>query len=202
MSSNSKLLIVFALLVCFAAVSCSKSVSNETSGEKKVFNSTGVIKAIDLNALKITIDHQDIPGYMATMEMSFTLANAAVADGIAVGDKVAFVLERADGKVKLTRMSKIVETAAANGAELFASNCAECHGAKGEGAKKGIPLISGHALAHTEEEYVQQVVNGKANKMPSFREKLNDEQVAAIVKYVRTVIQAAATDEQRTEHKH
>jgi mono/diheme cytochrome c family protein len=185
------------------AASCSKSVPANSNAVKKVYNSTGVIKAIDVNTNKVTIDHKDIPGFMSAMEMTFPAENASVFDGFAVGDTVAFVLEKSGGKVSLVNMTKAAVTGpGANGERLFASNCAECHGAKGEGAKKGIPLISGHALAHSEEEYVQQVLNGKADKMPAFRDKLSDEQIDAIIKFVRTVIQADVKPEERKPHPH
>lgn len=200
--NNRVILYTFVLAVVLAAtIACSKAGMPSNSAPDGIFNSTGIIKAIDAATSKVTIDHQEIPGYMAAMEMTFTASNATVYEGIAVGDKVAFVLERKDGKMLLTRMSKMVETVAANGAELYAANCAICHGLQGQGDKRGIPLVSSHALGHSEEEYVNQVMNGTPGKMLPFREKLNDEQVAAIVKHVRTVIQADIKPEQR-EHKH
>jgi len=192
------------------SVSCSNvspanstgTTSANSAADKKTYNSTGVIKAFDPGALLVIIDHEDIPGFMSAMEMSFPVANAAVLNGIAAGDKVTFALENTGGKVSVVSMTKVAGAAAAiNGEQLFAANCAECHGAKGEGLKKGIPLISGHALAHSEAEYVAQIENGKKDKMPAFHDKLSGDEIAAIVKHVRTVIQSGVTPEQR-EHKH
>jgi Cu(I)/Ag(I) efflux system periplasmic protein CusF len=189
-------------LVCLVAVSCSKTDPAASNTEKKIYNSTGVVKAVDLKNNKVTIDHQDIPGFMSAMEMTFSVASAPLLDGMAAGDRVAFSLERSGGKAAVINISKISETPPVDGAAVFAGNCAKCHGPKGEGTKKGIPLISGHALAHTEEEYVQQVVNGKPNKMTAFRDKLTDKQIAAVVKHVRTVIQAGVDPDQRKPHQH
>jgi mono/diheme cytochrome c family protein len=189
-------------LACLVAVSCSKIDTAASNAEKKTYNSTGMVKAVDLKNNKVTIDHQDIPGFMSAMEMTFSVASAPLLDGIAVGDQVAFSLERSGGKATVTAITRIAGTAPVDGAAVFSANCAECHGPKGEGTKKGIPLITGHALAHSEEEYVQQVVNGKPNKMTAFRDNLSDEQIAAVIKYVRTVIQADVKSEQRLEHKH
>jgi mono/diheme cytochrome c family protein len=201
MKTSAKATAVFAMLTFIFAASCSKSVSINSNAEKQTYDSTGVIKAVDPKTLSVTIDHRDIPGFMSAMEMTFPAANASLIENIAVGNSVAFVLERSSGKVVLVSLTKLPDTVTVNGEPLFEANCARCHGAKGEGAKKGIPLISGHALAHSEDEYIQQVVGGKAGKMPAFRDKLSDEQIAAIVKYVRTVIQADVKPEQR-EHKH
>ncbi len=77
-----------------------------------------------------------------------------------------------------------------DGAELYRVNCAVCHGAKGEGDKKGIPLISGHALNHTEAQYNAQIRFGKGTKMPAFKDKMTAEEIAATVNYVMNTIQA------------
>lgn len=193
--------VIFTLAVIFA-VSCSRNDGVNSDAPKQNYNSTGVIRAIDAAALEITIDHEDIPGFMSAMEMDFTAASANVFNGFAAGDKVAFVLERTGGKVTLTSITKAGETASVNGAEVYASNCAECHGAKGEGAKKGIPLISGHALAHSEEEFVEQVANGEEKKMPAFRDKLSDDEIAAVVRFVREVIQKDVKKDGNTKHEH
>ena len=200
---RSKAIVILAAFICTIAVSCSKDVSTGSTSSKPVFTSTGTIKAIDTGNAKITIDHKDIPGFMSAMEMEFPAKDASLLNNFSVGDKVGFSVERTGGSVTLVSMTKAEELPGAiNEAEIFASNCAECHGNKGEGAKKGIPLISGHALAHSEQEFVEQVTSGKANKMPPFREKLTDEQIAAVVKYVRDVIQKDLKKGADIKHKH
>lgn len=97
-------------------------------------------------------------------------------------------------------MTKVEGMARIDGAEVFEASCSECHGAKGEGTKKGIPLTSGQALAHSEDEYIKQVINGTPYKMAAFRDKLSPEQIAAVVKYLRTEIQSDVTPEQREHH--
>ena len=79
-----------------------------------------------------------------------------------------------------------------DGPAVYAANCARCHGDEGEGTKKGIPLISGHALHHTADEYIKQVNNGKDKKMPGFKDKLSPEDIAAVVDFVRNVLQPDA----------
>jgi cbb3-type cytochrome c oxidase subunit III len=203
MKTKSAFPIALLFVNIAVAIACSRATPDNSNVDKKLYNSTGVIMAIDTNALKVTINHQDIPGYMSAMEMTFSAADKSVIEGLAVGDNVAFNLERTGMKVTLTKITKTTPTAATvDGSQVFASNCSECHGAKGEGSKKGIPLISGHALGHTEMEYIEQVNNGKTGKMPAFHEKLSAEQVAAVVKYVRSELQAGVTDEQRKEHHH
>lgn len=81
-------------------------------------------------------------------------------------------------------------------------NCAICHGEGSEGAKKGISLVKGHALDHSEAEYVEQVRNGEGKKMPAFSDKLSTGQIAEVVKFIRTDIQKDIAPAQRTGHHH
>ena len=191
-------LAVISMFSAILVLSCSKR-----GVEKQTYNSTGVVKTVDATRSTVTIDHRDIPGFMPAMEMEFPAANPTVIRGFASGDKVAFVLERTNGKVSLVGITKVAEAIPAlNGEQLFASNCAECHGPKGEGAKKGISLLSGHALNHSEDEYEEQVIKGTPNKMPGFRDKFTDEQIATIVKYVRETIQKDSKKEVNNNHEH
>lgn len=206
--------LAFTVVVIFAAIlagSCSKETATNSNvsataspmSDKKTFNSTGVIRGIDAKALKVTIDHEDIPGFMSAMEMEFPAANASVVEGFAVGDKVTFVVEKSGSKVVLASMAKVAGSAAAiSGERMYSANCAECHGPKGEGAKKGIPLISGHALDHSEAEYVEQVTSGKEGKMPAFRDKLTPEQIKEVVRFVREEIQRSVDKSGKTKHDH
>lgn len=76
-----------------------------------------------------------------------------------------------------------------DGAAIFAENCATCHGDRGEGAKKGIPLTNGHALHHSTEEYIEQVNDGTGKKMPAFKDKLTPEEITAVITHVRHDLQ-------------
>lgn len=190
-------------IICIFAVSCSQNNSVDSTAEKQAYNSTGVIRGIDTNTNEVTIDHKDIPGLMSPMVMDFAAAERSVFDGFAVGDTVEFVLERVRGKIVLVSMKKVAQPVAAiSGEQLFAANCAECHGPKGEGAKKGIPLISGHALGHAEEEHLEQVEFGKKDKMPAFRDKLTPEQIREVVRFVRETLQKEARKDDNVKHDH
>lgn len=172
----------------------------EPTVDKQTYKSTGVVKSVDTLNGKITIDHEDIPGYMSAMEMHERVLDKSLLNSIKTGDKVEFEIERTGADIVITKLTKIGETA--NGGEIYKTNCAACHGAVGEGAKKGIPLTSGHALAHTENEYIERVRTGKEGKMPAFRDKLSPDEIAAVVKFVREGLQKNVTDEQRTPHHH
>ncbi|MEZ5428676.1 MAG: copper-binding protein [Pyrinomonadaceae bacterium] len=169
--------------------------------ETQTYKSTGVIKKIDAEKGEITIDHEDIPGYMSAMEMTEPVADKKMLEPLKAGDKVDFEIERTGPEVIVTKIAKT--GGVLSGSEIFKTNCAECHGEKGEGAKKGIPLVSGHALHHSESEYVEQVKNGEEDKMPAFRDKLSEEEIAGVVKYVRETLQKnSSAGEEKHQHGH
>ena len=170
--------------------------------EKQTYKAIGVVKSVDTEAGKITIDHEDIPGYMAAMQMNEAVRDAKMLETIKPGDKVEFELERNEAKIIITKLTKIGEVSFLNGGELYKTNCAVCHGGLGEGSPKGISLLKGHALSHSEKEYIAQVLNGKDKKMPAFKDKLSAEQIAALVKFVREDLQKDVSTEERSEHRH
>lgn len=77
---------------------------------------------------------------------------------------------------------------AASGAELFANNCARCHGADGTGGK-GPNLASEKKQAKwkdSDEKLVKKITNGGLF-MPKFGKKLKPEEIQAIADFVRTL---------------
>lgn len=67
------------------------------------------------------------------------------------------------------------------GAELFAQNCAVCHGEAGRGLSG--PALAGANLAD-DRSVIRRVIFGGGH-MPGFGSILSDEQIAAVVSYVR-----------------
>jgi len=57
----------------------------------QIFDVTGVVRAT-LKASRVVITHEDIPGFMPAMTMSFTVEKPAEAAALVVGDKVRFHL--------------------------------------------------------------------------------------------------------------
>ena len=87
------------------------------------------------------------------------------------------------------------------GSKVYRANCAECHGTDGEGAEKGISLIKGHALHHTAEDFVRRVRDGKGKVMPAFGGRLSEEEIGAVVRHVRDVIQKPYVEEKNAAKK-
>jgi mono/diheme cytochrome c family protein len=68
--------------------------------------------------------------------------------------------------------------------QLFATTCGWCHSSGGRTAGKG-PKLMGTTL--TDGELAYRIKNGKTGQMPAFGSALNDQQVAAVVAYIRNL---------------
>ena len=215
MKNQTKLCTVFLFAAGFAFFACQprgengeKSIGNlapkgnDQMVARQLYHSVGVVQAVDQANGTITIDHEDIPGYLSAMQMTETVADESLLNAVKTGDKVEFEIERANSNIVFTKFNKVGEVALLNGGEIYRANCAECHGANGAGARKGISLVKGHALAHSEAEHIAQVTNGEGGKMPAFKDKLTKEEIAAAVEFVREELQRGATPEQRKSHHH
>ena len=80
-----------------------------------------------------------------------------------------------------------VADAGSPGAAIFASNCATCHGADGEGSLG--PQLAGKVAAKFPDvaDQIAVVTNGR-NGMPSFEGGLSKEQIQQVVEYTRTAL--------------
>lgn len=72
------------------------------------------------------------------------------------------------------------------GGEIFATNCAACHQPQGEGIEGAFPKLAGNTfVAGDPKAVVATLLNGRGG-MPSFRDDLKDDQLAAVASYIRT----------------
>ena len=77
-------------------------------------------------------------------------------------------------------------SAAVDGADLYAAQCASCHGATGEGMGEVFPALAGNAALADAEHVIRIVLRGQpGTAMPAFG-RLSDEEVAAVVSHIRT----------------
>jgi mono/diheme cytochrome c family protein len=75
-----------------------------------------------------------------------------------------------------------------DGAAIFGRSCAGCHGGDGSGGI-GPRLAGGRVVADFPEpqDQIAVVSNGRGG-MPAFAERLEPEEIAAVVEYTRTVL--------------
>jgi cytochrome c6 len=82
--------------------------------------------------------------------------------------------------------------AAADGAALYKAKCASCHGADGSGqtamgkAMKLRDLRSPEVRKQSDAELTKVTADGKG-KMPAYKGKLTDDEIKALVGYMRTL---------------
>ena len=78
-----------------------------------------------------------------------------------------------------------------DGASLYGSKCSACHGKNGAGLpnwrSKGQPDLTNSEWqeSHTDTEIADTIKNGKGKLMPPFKNKMSDEDVSAIVSWIR-----------------
>jgi mono/diheme cytochrome c family protein len=85
------------------------------------------------------------------------------------------------------------------GRELFANNCVQCHGATGRGdgplaaALQPRPVdLTVHVPLHTDREIFEWITNGvPRTAMPAFKEAFTEEEIQAIINYLRQVAEQA-----------
>jgi cytochrome c551 len=84
---------------------------------------------------------------------------------------------------------------------IYGKECKECHAQNGEGgpvklkdgSKLKVPsLREGHALRHTDAEFVKQINKG-GDGMPAFADKLKPEETNDLIKFIRREFQGGAT---------
>jgi mono/diheme cytochrome c family protein len=72
-------------------------------------------------------------------------------------------------------------TAGGEGAQLFASHCANCHGADGRSGKA--PSLA--AAGKGDEAALRSVIMGGRGKMPSFQGRLSDQQMTSLIAHLK-----------------
>ncbi|CAN7466257.1 cytochrome c [Phenylobacterium sp. LjRoot219] len=72
------------------------------------------------------------------------------------------------------------------GKEMYMANCSACHRPDGAGVKGAFPALAGNAfVAGPKTHPLMRVLNGRGG-MPAFKTELSDQQLAAILTYVRS----------------
>ncbi len=66
--------------------------------------SRGVVMSVDAAKGEVTLDHEDIPGLMKAMKMTFQ-ADPALLTGVEAGQRVEFRVRYEDGRYELTAIS-------------------------------------------------------------------------------------------------
>ncbi|MBI3301155.1 MAG: copper-binding protein [Deltaproteobacteria bacterium] len=66
----------------------------------------GVVQKVVTGDRRVVIAHEDIPGFMRAMTMSFEVRNPALLEHLAPGEQVRFTLEKTDQTLYLVAVEK------------------------------------------------------------------------------------------------
>ena len=86
------------------------------------------------------------------------------------------------------------------GAVLYGTNCAGCHGPDGEGTGFGRSLVGVAAQEPDRGVHVASVANGIRN-MPEFASSLSEDEIDAVVSFVRLSFVPEQTDDAESERE-
>jgi protein SCO1/2 len=97
-----------SLVVLGGPVACSKSpAGGSSSAETQPYKTRGTVKSFGGDRKSVKIAHEDVPGYMKAMTMSFAVASPNELDGLHEGDAVDFSFtEQSDGRLLIQTIKK------------------------------------------------------------------------------------------------
>jgi protein SCO1/2 len=85
------------------------------------YEMAGVVQDVDAEHRQALIDHEEVPGVMPAMTMSFDVPDAAVLEKLAPGQRIAFTLEIRDKSFRIVRAEVLEEKAAPGRAGALAA---------------------------------------------------------------------------------
>lgn len=97
---------VLALLLAATAVPATALVVRAAYAADAQYTTHGVVKSFGKDRKYVNIRHDDIPGYMMSMTMSFQPRSPSQLDGLAEGDKVKLTFTDAGDKRWLDSIAK------------------------------------------------------------------------------------------------
>jgi protein SCO1/2 len=92
-------------LTALSLVGCHRSEISDPNA--RYYNVRGLIRGVAPSGDTLDIEHEDIPGFMPSMTMPFTVRNHADVAGLKVGDAIAFRMVVTDKALFLDRVTKI-----------------------------------------------------------------------------------------------
>ncbi|HJQ32087.1 MAG TPA: copper-binding protein [Pyrinomonadaceae bacterium] len=80
--------------------------AQQTPAGVKSYNGVGVVRLINLEEGWLEIDHEEIKGFMAAMQMEWSVRDKALLKSVRVGDRVNFTVEDDNGTEVITELKK------------------------------------------------------------------------------------------------
>jgi protein SCO1/2 len=101
---------VCAVLLACAALAC--DVAQQSQRARRV-EARGVVESVDVALAQVVIDHEDIPGVMPAMSMSFDVGDPRLLETLAPGQEIAFTLELRERSLRVVAATVLAEAGTA-----------------------------------------------------------------------------------------
>ena len=105
-SFTPRLLLAAAIAAAAGVAGCQNQSGSPPAPGVKVYDVRGRIVSLDAGKKVVTLDHEDIPGFMKAMTMEFTVTDAKVLDGLKAGDAVRGKIKSEGGSYSVTGLEK------------------------------------------------------------------------------------------------
>jgi Cu/Ag efflux protein CusF len=106
---------ILAAAILSTSPSGAWSQTNPPATQPKVYKLKGVVKSVDEKSRRVTVAHDDIPGFMAAMTMPYKVGKAEDLKKLNSGDKIQADVVVGDGFVDLENIKVNGSGADANG---------------------------------------------------------------------------------------
>ncbi len=102
-----RILLPGILVFTLAACNRTPEPKAETPPETHTYTSVGVLQTFLPDGVHVRVNHEEIPGLMGAMTMSFAVADTSLLRGLAEGDSIRFTLTVTGDDIEITGLEKI-----------------------------------------------------------------------------------------------
>jgi protein SCO1/2 len=99
--------LVFMLCAMLVVAACNRSTQTTDHGEARHYEARGIVRGVAPDHRTIDIEHEDIPAFMPSMTMPFSLRDQKQIAGLAIGDAISFRLNVTDRDSCIDQINKI-----------------------------------------------------------------------------------------------
>jgi protein SCO1/2 len=97
-----------ALLACLLCAALACDVAQHSQRARRV-EARGVVESVDVALKQVVIDHEDIPGVMPAMSMSFDVGDPRLLETLAPGQQIQFTLELRERSLRVVAATVLAE---------------------------------------------------------------------------------------------
>ena len=211
-------------IIRFALLGNARRAARERSGpdgqledSPEVYRVRGIVRSVDELRRMILLEHQDIPGLMPAMTMTFSVSSEVGLSGLSKGQEVEVgIINESEGFriVEMTETGSSPPAAIPGGGAVEAAGrdyvlyCAACHGERGGGDGPLAATLDPRPAKHSDAEYMNALSDdylfrviaqggaavGKSPLMAGWGGTLSSDQIQGLVAFVRSLADSADSE--------